>query len=53
MVVVKKKLSCIIKNNKEMIKKTERGRYKLMTVEEGKTKIEKSFDRYYRLKSLV
>ena len=35
-----------------MIKKRERDRYKLMTVEERKNKIEKSLDRYYRLKKL-
>ena len=35
-----------------MIKKRERDRYKLMTVEERKNKKEKSLDRYYRLKKL-
>ena len=41
MVVVKKKLLSIIRKTK----KWERDRYKLMTVEERKNKIKKSWDR--------
>ena len=52
MVVVKKRLFCIIKKNKKWIKERERDRYKLMTVEERKAKTQKSLETYYRLKKL-
>ena len=42
MVVVKKKLHCIIRKNKKWIKERERDRYRLMTVKERKAKIQKS-----------
>ena len=53
MVVVKKKLLCIIKKNKEVIKKRERDIYKSMTDIERNEKIKKSLDRYYKLKSTI
>ena len=48
----KEKAALYYQKNKEIIKKRERDRYKLMTVEERKNKIEKSLDRYYILKEL-
>ena len=49
----KKKLLCIIKKNKEVIKKRERDIYKSMTDIERNEKIKKSLDRYYKLKSTI
>ena len=50
--VGKEKAALYYQKNKEMIKKRERDKYKLMTVEERKAKIQKSLERYYRLKKL-
>ena len=49
--MVKKKLLNIIKKNKEMIKKRERDRYKSMADIERNEKINKSLERYYKLKA--
>ena len=40
------------KKNKKWIKERQRDRHKLMTVEKRKAKIQKSMERYYRLKKL-